>query len=82
MTHFSDALLPTATLRALPFSRTGLAAYVPITVALLGVAFIMLGGISARAPMVAANAVYDEPIITGSIAAPTIDFDALKHLDD
>ncbi len=46
--------------------RGRLAAFVPITIAVLGVAAILLGGISARDHIVAADQAID-PVITGSV---------------
>jgi hypothetical protein len=75
----TDILLPEA---SAGISRTKLAALLPITVALAGVAFILLGGISARGTSaeVAARADID-PIITGSIMSPDDRRQALMMLD-
>jgi hypothetical protein len=47
--------------------RTKIAAFLPITFALLGVAAILVGGVSARSTSVAQKQAVD-PITTGSIA--------------
>lgn len=45
-----------------------IAAFVPITIALIGIGVVLLGGISATTATVAERAMVD-PIATGSIAA-------------
>ena len=50
-------------------SRTSVAAFVPIALALIGVAMILFGGLSARDPATAIGAAYPvDPIQTGAIA--------------
>lgn len=66
MTHHSDILLPRAAWGE-GLVRTRLAAFVPITVALVGVAAILSGGISVRPAMHAAVAEID-PQTTAAIA--------------
>jgi hypothetical protein len=75
----TDILLPEASAGV---SRTKLAAILPITVAAVGVAFILLGGVNARGTSaeVAARADID-PIITGSIMSPDERRQALMMLD-
>jgi hypothetical protein len=75
----TDILLPDAAARV---SRTKLAAVLPLSVALIGVAFILLGGVNARSSSaeVAATAGID-PIITGSIMTPDDRRQALMMLD-
>ena len=49
--------------------RTSIAAFVPITLALIGIGMILFGGLSARDPATAIGAVSQvDPIATGSIA--------------
>ncbi len=74
----------------LPFSRrfaagqaTGrVAAYLPITIALIGVVAILFGGLKAHDPAVAAaRGDRLDPVITGSVAAPAPDSpDKLRHV--
>lgn len=75
----TDILLHDAAARV---SRTKLAAVLPITVALVGVAFILLGGVNARSSSaeVAATSGID-PIVTGSIMSPDDRHQALIMLD-
>ena len=75
----TDILLPDAAARV---SRTKLAAVLPISVALVGVAFILLGGVNARSSSteVAATSGVD-PIVTGSIMTPDDRRQALEMLD-
>ncbi len=60
-------------------SRAKLAAFVPITIALAGVLFILAGGVSSGPSSVAASVEVD-PVITGSVwvADPA----AIRTLDD
>jgi len=75
-----DILLPEAP--AARINRTRLAAALPMTLALAGVAFILLGGVNARQPSaeVAATTGID-PIVTGSIMTPDDRRQALMMLD-
>ena len=76
----TDILLPEAT--ATRLSRTKLAAVLPLSLALAGVAFILLGGVNARGSSaeVAATAGLD-PTVTGSIMSPDDRRQALMMLD-
>lgn len=65
--HHSDILLPRAAWGE-GLTRTRLAAFVPITVALVGVAAILSGGLTARTNPAAAI----DPMVTASIAAPAM----------
>lgn len=49
--------------------QSRVAAFVPITLALLGIGVILLGGISARHDQAAATQALD-PVMTGSVPAP------------
>ncbi len=62
----NDILIPLEIEPAELPKRGKLAAFVPITIAVLGVAAVLLGGISARDHQVAARQAVD-PVITGSI---------------
>ena len=75
-----DILLPPAT-SAPGISRSKLAAFVPITLALLGVGAVLLGGVSARhADADTASLRRIDPITTGSIA-PADQRRAMEMLD-
>jgi hypothetical protein len=76
----TDILLPESA--ASDISRTKLAPFLPIALALAGVAFILVGGVSVRGSSseVAATAGID-PIITGSIMSPDDRRQALEMLD-
>jgi hypothetical protein len=63
--RFSDDVLIASGGRS---QRGGLVAFVPITIALLGVAVVMTGGVSVRKVANAEQTVVD-PITTGSIAS-------------
>lgn len=68
--NLSDILLPRSAWST-PEGRSRAAAFVPITLALVGVAAILFGGVSARMDATAHAAVTDiDPVITGTIAAP------------
>jgi hypothetical protein len=74
-----DILLPYAGVPA----RTRAVAFVPITLAVCGIAAILFGGIRADVPrdaFAAASAI--DPVTTGSIALPVDRQKALRHLDD
>jgi hypothetical protein len=76
----TDILLPEAAVARV--SRTKLAAFLPITLAVAGVAFVLLGGVNARSPSteLAASAGVD-PVVTGSIMTPDDRRQALMMLD-
>ncbi len=76
-----DIILPPGTIAG-GISRSKLAAFVPITLALIGVGAVMLGGVSARHSdgEVAALRQID-PMTTGSIATPEQQRRALEMLD-
>jgi hypothetical protein len=64
-------------------TRGRIAAFVPIIVAVCGVATILLGGIRApTAPSRITEASGIDPVITGSINGAVQVEDALRHLDD
>jgi hypothetical protein len=65
---FRDDILLTPGLTA-PARRTPLAAFVPIGIALFGVALIMFGGLSARDRSAAREITVIDPITTGSIVS-------------
>ena len=59
-----------------------LAAFVPITVALIGVGLVLFGGISARDSVAAtAQATAVDPMTTGSVATPEERRRVLEMLD-
>jgi hypothetical protein len=62
-----DILLPTG--NALRSRRSPLFAMVPIVVALVGVAAVLLGGVSARDVIATDDSVAVDPVVTGSIEA-------------
>lgn len=66
-TSSDDILLPAG--NELRSRRTPLVAFVPIVVALAGVAAILIGGVSARDVIAAEDAVAVDPVVTGSIEA-------------
>lgn len=75
-----DIILPPAA-AAPGASRSKLAAFVPITLALFGVAAVLLGGVSARhGEADVASARQIDPIVTGSIA-PDDERRAMEMLD-
>ena len=68
--HHSDILLPRAAWGA-AITRSRLIAFVPIAVALIGIAAIFLGGVSARIDDTASTSIVEvDPVMTGSIATP------------
>ena len=78
--HHSDILLPRAAWGT-AITRSRLIAFVPIAVALIGIAAIFLGGISARTDDTASTSITEvDPIMTGSVATPD-DSRALEMLD-
>lgn len=82
--NLSDILLPRSAWSTVE-GRSRAAAFVPITLALFGVAAILFGGVSARMDATAHAALTDiDPVITGSIAAPLTDEErrqAIRMLD-
>lgn len=78
--HHSDILLPRAAWGE-GIGRTKLAAFVPITIALIGVAAILAGGITVRTVDSAATVVEVDPVTTGSIMTPEERRRALEMLD-
>lgn len=77
--HHSDILLPRAAWGE-GIGRTRLAAFVPITVALIGVAAILSGGITVRS-IDAATVVEVDPVTTGSVMTADERRRALEMLD-
>jgi hypothetical protein len=75
-----DIILPPGTIAG-GISRSKLAAFVPITLALLGVGAVMLGGVSARHDDNVASLRQIDPMTTGSIATPEQQRRALEMLD-
>ena len=61
-----DILLPTDVEPVRPHHKSRFAAFVPITLALIGIAAILFGGVSARSTDTAARQIVD-PITTGSL---------------
>ena len=61
-----DILLPTDIEPVRPHQKNRFAAFIPITLALIGIAAILFGGVSARSTDSAARQGID-PITTGSI---------------
>lgn len=79
--HHSDILLPRDAWSG-ALQRSRLVSFVPIVVALLGVAGILLGGISVgprTSERAAATAI--DPVTTGSIATPEGQRRAIEMLD-
>ncbi len=63
-------------------SRTRMAAFIPLALALVGVAAVLVGGVSARGTgNVTASAGAVDPIVTGSIVSPDEQQRAMKTLD-
>ena len=67
ITSSDDILLPAG--NELRSRRSPFVAFVPIVVALAGVAAILLGSVSARDVIAAEDAVAVDPVVTGSIEA-------------
>jgi hypothetical protein len=79
--HHSDILLPRAAWNT-ALTRSRLIAFVPIALALIGIAAVFLGGISARTGETAATTLTEvDPVTTGSIATPDARRRALEMLD-
>jgi hypothetical protein len=62
-------------------SRSKIAAFVPITLALFGIGAILFGGISARNDGVVASVSVIDPVTTGSILTPDARLRAMEMLD-
>ena len=75
-----DIILPPAA-GATAISRSKLAAFVPITLALFGVAAILFGGISARNDGAVASISVIDPVTTGSVQSPDTRLRAMEMLD-
>jgi len=76
----TDILLPEAS--AAGVSRARVAVFLPIALAVAGVAIILMGGVSARGPATETAATSGiDPIITGSIMTPDDRRQALIMLD-
>jgi hypothetical protein len=75
-----DVILPPAA-TATGISRSRIAAFVPLALALVGVAVVLLGGVSARSTDTASVTNVD-PITTGSIMTPEQRRHALEMLDN
>jgi hypothetical protein len=67
ITSSDDILLPAG--NEVRSRRSTLVAFVPIVVALAGVAAVLVGGVSARDVIAAEDAVAVDPVVTGSIEA-------------
>lgn len=79
--HYSDILLPRSAWGA-AIGRTRVAAFVPITLALIGIGAILFGGLSARtSDTVTASVGNLDPMTTGSIMSPDARRRALEMLD-
>jgi hypothetical protein len=74
-----EIILPPAATASI--SRTRIAALVPLTLALAGVAAILLGSGSRGITTVAASATAVDPVITGSIVSVDAQQRAMKMLD-
>jgi hypothetical protein len=61
--------------------RSKLAAFVPLTLALIGVAAVLLGGVSARHDESVAQLRQTDPMTTGAITTPEDQRRALEMLD-
>jgi hypothetical protein len=77
--HHSDILLPRSAWGT-AITRSRLAAFVPIAVALIGIAVILFGGISAGTDTASTSITEVDPIMTGSVATPD-DRRAMEMLD-
>lgn len=75
-----DIILPPAAIAG-GISRSKLAAFVPITLALVGVGAVLLGGVSARHDDNVAALRSIDPMTTGSIVTPDGQRRALEMLD-
>ena len=75
-----DIILPPGAIAG-GISRSKLAAFVPITLALLGVGAVLFGGVSARHGDNVASLRQIDPMTTGSIATPEDQRRALEMLD-
>jgi hypothetical protein len=77
----TDILLPEAATDS-GLSRSKLTAFVPITLALIGVAAILLGGVTTHETNGENAAIGVDPIVTGAIAATADQRRPLEMLDD
>ncbi|MEJ0013869.1 MAG: hypothetical protein WDM94_14925 [Bauldia sp.] len=75
-----DIILPPGTIAG-GIGRSKLAAFVPITLAVLGVGAVLFGGVSARHDDNVAGLHQVDPMTTGAIAAPEDQRRALEMLD-
>jgi hypothetical protein len=75
-----DIILPPAA-GATGISRSKLAAFVPITLALFGIGAILFGGISARNESTIASVSVIDPVTTGSVQSPDTRLRAMEMLD-
>jgi hypothetical protein len=75
-----DIILPPAA-GAMGISRSKLAAFVPITLALFGIGAILFGGISARNDGAVVSVSVIDPVTTGSIQTPEARLRAMEMLD-
>ena len=79
--HHSDILLPRDAWST-AINRSRIVAFVPIFVALIGVAAILLGGISVGQGSADHATITElDPVTTGSIMMPEAERDALRMLD-
>jgi hypothetical protein len=79
--NFSDILLPRDSWGSTA-ARSRLIAFVPIGLALIGIAAIFLGGISVRTGDIAeSSTIATDPVVTGSILTPEDRRRALQLLD-
>ncbi len=76
----TDILLHHVEGRADHVSRSRMIAFVPITLALVGVLAILAGGVNARPAVTTAKSLEIDPITTGSITV--LDRDVIRMLDD
>ena len=77
-----DILLPVVDGQDHGLDSNLILAFVPITVALIGVGLVLFGGVSARGPETATAAVSTiDPMTTGSVMSPEERRRALELLD-
>jgi len=74
-----EIILPPAATAGI--SRTRMAAFVPLALALVGVAAVLFGGVSARTTSVAAAGAGIDPMVTGSVVSADDQARAMKMLD-
>jgi hypothetical protein len=75
-----DIILPPAAVDG-DIAQSKVAAFVPITLAVLGVVAILLGGVSARQESAAVSVQPVDPVTTGSILSPDAQRRAMEMLD-